>query len=117
MSELKNKALNAIQRASRTRSNIRGTKDRPRLSVNISNKNISAQIINDEDGTTLVATSTIGVKATGTMTEKAAAVGAEIAKNAKTKKIKLVAFDRGSKKYHGRIKALADAARENGLEF
>ncbi len=117
MSEQTRKVSNSAQRAVRTRSNLHGTADRPRLSVNVSNKHITAQIINDDEGKTLVASNTISIKSNGNLTEKAALLGAEIAKKAKANKIKRVVFDRGSKQYHGRIKALADAARENGLEF
>jgi len=79
---------------------------------------INVQIIDDSTHQTLVALTTVGQKAAkGTMTEKAEWIGGEIAKKAKTVKIKKVAFDRGDKKYHGRIKALADAARAGGLEF
>jgi len=92
--------------------------DRPRLSVHVSNLHVSAQIINDETHATLAAISTVGQKtATGTMTDKATWVGTEIAKKAKAAKISKVVFDRRSKLYHGRVKALADAARNAGLEF
>lgn len=117
MSEQTKKVSNAAQRAIRTRAAIHGTADRPRLSVHISNKHISAQIINDEESKTIVSATTVGSKAKGSLTEKATLLGAEIAKKAKASKISLVVFDRGSKQYHGRIKAVADAARENGLEF
>jgi large subunit ribosomal protein L18 len=117
MSERKIKAQNASRRAARTRATILGTAERPRLSVNISNMHVSAQIINDEEHVTLVAATTVGSKASGTMIEKASVVGKNIATLAKKKNITKVVFDRGSKQYHGRVKALADAARENGLEF
>jgi large subunit ribosomal protein L18 len=117
MSEQTRKVSNSAQRATRTRANIHGTSERPRLTVHVSNKHLSAQIINDDDSKTLVATTTVGLKSQGTLTEKATLLGVEIAKKAKAKKITRVVFDRGSKQYHGRIKALADAARENGLEF
>jgi large subunit ribosomal protein L18 len=87
------------------------------LSVTISNRHISAQIIDDSKHITIAGITTAGSKATGTMTEKAAWAGSEIAKKAKAKKLKAVAFDRGSRIYHGRVKALADAARKEGLEF
>lgn len=111
--------LNAnSRRQHRVRASLTTSADRPRLSVNISNSHITAQIIDDTKSTTLAYVSTVGnKKATGTMTEKAAIVGAEIAKKAKSAKVKSVTFDRGSKLYHGRIKALADAARQEGLEF
>jgi large subunit ribosomal protein L18 len=117
MGEQKNKVKNIIQRSKRTRSNIHGTEQRPRLSVSISNKHVSAQIINDDTGTTLAHVTTVNSKHVGTMIEKSKLIGVEIAKKAKAKKINKVSFDRGAKQYHGRIKSLADSARENGLEF
>lgn len=118
MSRLDKKQKNLVLRAHRTRARVQGTTTRPRLSVHITNMHVSAQIIDDSIHTTLVAASTVGDKsAKGTMTEKAMLVGAKIAELAKAKKIKTVVFDRGAKKYHGRVKALADAAREKGLEF
>ena len=117
MDKLAHKLHNRSQRAHRVRATVSGTIERPRLSVHISNLHVSAQVINDQTSTTLVAVSTVGSKATGTMTEKAVWVGAEVAKRAKAAKVNKVVFDRAGKLYHGRIKALADAARENGLEF
>ena len=118
MNRLEQKRSTSLRRAYRVRSRMHGTAERPRLSVFISNTHISAQIINDDTSKTLVASTTVGQKkATGTMTERAAWVGSEIAKKAKAAKITTVVFDRGTKQYHGRIKALADAAREGGLEF
>ena len=118
MDKLKHKLHNRAQRKNRVRSTVSGTATRPRLTVHISNLHVSAQIINDDTGSTLLAISTVGQKsATGTLTEKAAWAGAEIAKKAKTAKVAKVVFDRNGKIYHGRVKALADAARENGLEF
>lgn len=118
MSNLSHKLHNRAQRAGRVRSTVSGTAVRPRLSVHVSNLHVSAQIINDESHTTLAAVSTVGKKAaTGTMTEKAAWVGTEIATKAKAVKVKQVVFDRQGKLYHGRVKALAEAARNAGLEF
>ncbi len=117
MSEQTQKRVNRRMRATRTRSTIHGTAEKPRLSVFISNQHITAQLINDDDSKTIASATTVGSKATGTMTEKAAKVGADIAKAGKAKKVTHVAFDRGNKKYHGRLKALADAARKEGLEF
>jgi large subunit ribosomal protein L18 len=117
MNRLVSKARNSLRRANRVRTVVRGTADRPRLSVHVSNRHISAQIIDDSTGKTIVSASTITLKATGTMTEKATAVGKEVATKAKANKIKAVAFDRGPRLYHGRVKALADAARQEGLEF
>ena len=117
MNRLISKAKNSFRRANRVRTSVRGTTERPRLSVHISNRHISAQIIDDTLHKTIVGTTTVGLKTTGTMTEQAILVGQDIAKKAKAKKIKTVAFDRGPKLYHGRVKALADAARKEGLEF
>jgi large subunit ribosomal protein L18 len=118
MNNLAHKLHNRAQRKNRIRSVISGTTERPRLSIHVSNLHITAQVVDDTTGKTLAAVSTVGQKAaTGTMTEKAAWVGTEIAKKAKTAKVKAVVFDRGGKIYHGRVKALADAARNGGLEF
>lgn len=109
---------NRSQRAGRVRARVSGTAERPRLSIRISNRHIVAQIIDDTAGTTLAYVSTVGQKDTkGTMVERAAKVGELIAKQAKTAKVETVVFDRGSKLYHGRVAALADAARKSGLEF
>jgi large subunit ribosomal protein L18 len=117
MSELHKKSQNAQQRSKRTRSNLRGTTQRPRLSVNISNSHISAQIINDDEGKTLVYSTTSGRNLKTSMSEQAEFIGADIAKKAKAKKITKVVFDRGNKQYHGRVKLLAESARNEGLEF
>lgn len=109
--------MNSVFRAKRTRAKIHGTAERPRLSVHISNQHITAQIIDDNKSATLVYATTIGSKLTGNKTEKAAAIGKEIAEKAKKAKIKTVVFDRGAKLYAGRLSALADAARKEGLEF
>jgi large subunit ribosomal protein L18 len=110
-------AKNRSQRANRVRATVSGTADRPRLSVHISNRHIIAQVINDEAGKTLAYAASSGQKLDGTMTERAAAIGNQIAKQAKTAKVKKVVLDRGSKLYHGRVAALADAARKEGLEL
>lgn len=102
-------------RHERIRKNISGTKDVPRLNVYRSNKNIFASLIDDENGVTLATASSLDMK--GNNTEVASAVGKAIALKAKDLKIKEVVFDRGGYLYHGRVEALADAARENGLEF
>ena len=109
--------MNKINRAKRTRAKIHGTADRPRLTVHFSNQHITAQIIDDDKKATLAYATTVGAKATGTKTEKAAKIGADIAKKAKIAKISKVVFDRGSKIYAGRMSALAEAARKEGLEF
>lgn len=118
MSGLAHKLKNRALRKNRIRATVSGTPERPRLSVYISNTNVSAQLIDDTTHKTIAAVTSAGNKtATGTMTEKAAWAGAEIAAAAKKAKVSKVVFDRSGKKYHGRIKALADAAREKGLEF
>ncbi len=117
MNRLISKAKNSLRRSNRVRTTVQGTSDRPRLSVYISNKYVSAQIIDDSTHKTLVSATSVGQKSAGTKTEQAIFVGTEVAKQAKVKKIKAVAFDRGPKLYHGRVKALADAARKEGLEF
>lgn len=106
------------KRHKRVRANISGTAECPRLNVFRSNKNIYAQVIDDVAGVTLVSASALDKDITGgTKVEQAAAVGALIAKKATEKGIKEVVFDRGGYLYHGRVAALAEAARENGLEF
>ncbi|OYX43114.1 50S ribosomal protein L18 [Candidatus Saccharibacteria bacterium 32-49-12] len=117
MARLTGKLLNRALRSARVRAKIVGTAERPRLSVTISNKHVHAQLINDETGSTLASSTTVGTKQTGTMTELAAFVGADIAKKAKKKKITAVVFDRNGRQYAKRLAALADAARKEGLEF
>lgn len=117
MNRIQHTTQNLARRKARIRKSVKGTADRPRLSVFVSNTHISAQIINDETHATLVSATTIGTKAKGTMTEKAAVVGEDIAKKAKAAKITKVVFDRNGRLFHGRVKALADKAREGGLEF
>ncbi|MBQ3309454.1 50S ribosomal protein L18 [Candidatus Saccharibacteria bacterium] len=109
--------MKAEYRANRTRAKIHGTSDRPRLTVHISNLHITAQVVDDDKKVTLAYATTVGSKISGTKTEKAAAIGKEIAEKAKKAKVKTVVFDRGSKLYSGRMSALADAARKEGLEF
>ena len=117
MADLAKKLLNKTLRKNRVRSKITGTAERPRLTVTISNKHISAQIIDDVKQHTLAASTTVGAKQTGTMTEQAAFVGVDIAKKAKKAKVTAVVFDRNGRQYAGRLSALADAARKEGLEF
>jgi len=103
----------------RLRANVKGSKERPRLSVYRSLKHIYAQIIDDEKQETLIAASDFEIKKDKKMTKKEIAekVGELVAKKAKERGIKKVVFDRGGFKYHGRIKALSEKARESGLEF
>lgn len=117
MTNLAKKLLNRNLRAARVRAKVQGTAERPRLTVTISNKHVSAQIIDDVAQKTLVAATTVGTKQTGTMTEQAAFVGADIAKKAKKAKITTIVFDRNGRQYAQRLAALADAVRKEGLEF
>lgn len=111
------KKQNLALRKGRVRAKISGTAERPRLTVTISNLHVSAQIIDDVAQKTLVSATTVGSKAKGTKTELAAKIGAEIAKKAKKAKINTAVFDRNGRQYAGRLHALADAARKEGLEF
>lgn len=108
------------KRHAKIRTQISGTNEIPRLNVFRSNSNIFAQIIDDQKGVTLVSASSIDKElklANGGNIESAVKVGELLAKRAKKAKIKAVKFDRGGYLFHGRVKALADAARKNGLEF
>lgn len=111
------KKQNLALRKGRVRAKISGTSERPRLTVSISNLHVSAQIIDDIAQKTIVSATTVGSKAKGSKTELAAKIGAEIAKKAKKAKINTVVFDRNGRQYAGRLHALADAARKEGLEF
>ena len=117
MADLQKKLLNKRLRKNRVRARVNGTADRPRLTVFISNKHVSAQIIDDTKGITIVSATTVGTKLAGSMVELAAKVGSDIAKKAKKAKINAVVFDRNGRQYAGRLSALADAARKEGLEF
>jgi len=101
----------------RVRAKVVGTKDKPRLSVFRSNKHIFLQLIDDRSGKTLVSESDLKLKKKTTKTEIAREVGKKLAESAKLKKIKNVVFDRGGYKYHGRIKAAAEGAKEGGLKL
>ena len=107
-----------IKRHTRLRKKISGTPECPRLSVFRSNAHIHAQVIDDVNGVTLASASSVSLKlANGGNKEAAVAVGKAVAEAALAKNVKKVVFDRGGYVYHGRIAALADAAREAGLEF
>ena len=107
-----------IRRHKRVRAKISGTTECPRLNVFSSNKHIHTQIIDDVNGVTLVACSSLDLKLeNGSNLDAAKAVGAEIGKRALAKNIVKVVFDRGGYIYHGRVKALAESAREAGLKF
>ncbi len=115
MSNLEKKLLNKTLRKNRVRAKVHGTAERPRLTVTISNIHVSAQVIDDETGRTLASSTTVGGKATGTISERAAGIGSDIAKKATKAGIKAVVFDRNGRRYAGRLKALADSVREEGI--
>ncbi len=117
MIKKESKNVARLRRHARVRKTISGTEEMPRLNVFRSNKEIYAQVIDDVKGVTLVSSSSKNLKVNGGNTEGATAVGKDIAEKCKNKKIEKVVFDRGGYLYHGRVKALAEAARENGLEF
>jgi large subunit ribosomal protein L18 len=105
------------RRKRRIRKRIEGTTERPRLRVSRSTKHIYAQIIDDTTGATLASSSSVALKIAGGNVDAAKQVGKSLAERAKEQNIEQVAFDRGGRLYHGRVKALADAARETGLQF
>jgi large subunit ribosomal protein L18 len=106
------------RRHRRVRGKVSGTAERPRLVVFRSNRGIEAQLVDDVEGKTLAAASWLALKGfTGDKTEQAAEVGKLLARNAKKAGIEAAVFDRGGYLYHGRVKALADGAREGGLSF
>lgn len=122
MTLIKKKRMSHLRRRKRVRQKISGTGDRPRLSVFRSLKHIYAQLIDDELGVTLAEASTLSPELKETVTngsnvEAAQRVGALIAQKAKQQEIEVAIFDRGGHLYHGRIRALAEAAREEGLKF
>lgn len=123
MISIKDKREDRLKRKKRVRKKIKGTPERPRLTVFKTATHIYAQIIEDSVGRTLVATSTISkdlkskTKGISGNTKGAILVGESIGKKGRKKLIKKVVFDRNGFLYHGRVKALADAARENGLKF
>ena len=105
------------RRARRIRKRLSGTAERPRVSVFRSLNHIYAQVVDDDTGRTLAASSSVMLKIPGGNIEGAKAVGKALAEQAREKAIVRVCFDRGGRQFHGRVKALADAAREAGLEF
>ena len=118
----KNRSEARVKRHGRVRINVQGTQQRPRLSVFRSLSEIYAQVIDDKAGHTIVSASSIDQELRATMkglkkSEQAKMVGKTLAERAKDKGVQTVVFDRGGFKYSGRVKALADGAREGGLEF
>ncbi len=116
---MKTAQVQRIKRRRRVRKKILGTPGKPRLAVFRSNRHIYAQLIDDTTGRTLASASSVesGVRAEGTVPKVAGAVGQLVAERAIEKGINQVVFDRGGFLYHGRVKSLADGAREGGLEF
>jgi len=117
MNRIKHKRLVRARRRTGIRKRVYGTTDRPRLSVYRSLKHIYAQVIDDETGRTLASASTNAAEDKGGNVDAATQVGKQIADAAKAAGITAVRFDRNGYKYHGRVKALAEAAREGGLKF
>lgn len=117
MDSTKKKLIKRAIRHNRVRAKIAGSSTRPRLSVFRANRHIYAQLIDDSKGVTLATASSKGVKAKDNKTSAASVVGKAIAEKAIAKNISTVVFDRGGFAYHGRVKALAEAAREAGLKF
>ena len=108
---------NRLKRHKRIRKSITGTQEKPRLSVFRSSKHIQIQLINDESNSTILGMSTVSLKETSTKSDKAKALGKKFAEALKDKKVESIVFDRGGYKYHGRVKAVADGLRENGIKF
>jgi large subunit ribosomal protein L18 len=106
-----------VHRHFRLRKKVRGTESRPRLVVTRSARHLYAQVVDDSRGVTLASASTYKLRADGDKTAQARAVGELLAERARAAGIGAVVFDRGGNKYHGRVAALADAARASGLEF
>ncbi|MBI2415715.1 MAG: 50S ribosomal protein L18 [Candidatus Kerfeldbacteria bacterium] len=117
MDRIIKKRANYQRRKQRVRARVTGTASRPRLAVYRSVKRIYCQLIDDVAGVTVAATSDVALKATGTKSQRAKAVGKKIAELAQAKGVKQIVFDRAGRLYHGRVKAIADGAREAGLEF
>ena len=117
MGQKSHKAALLERRKRRVRKDVSGTAERPRLTVFRSARHIYAQVIDDSSGKTLASASSIALKISGANIEGAEKVGAELAEKAKSQSIEQVAFDRNGRRFHGRVKALADAARKGGIKF
>ncbi|MDD5099147.1 MAG: 50S ribosomal protein L18 [Candidatus Colwellbacteria bacterium] len=117
MNKIKALNKNKERRAKRTRAKLFGTNERPRLSIYRSNRYIVAQAIDDENGKTVFAGSTREIKEKGTKTEKSVSLGNLMAEKAKKAGIEKMVFDRGSYRYHGRVKAVAESLRNSGIKI
>jgi large subunit ribosomal protein L18 len=116
MSKLSLKKMAVTLRKNRVRAKVIGTSERPRLTVTFSNLHVSAQVVDDSTGTTLLAATTVGTKTKGTLTEKAAFIGKAVGDKAKKAKISKLVLDRNGRRYGPRLSALADALRQEGVE-
>jgi len=117
MGKINDKLIRLQRRKRHVRKGVYGTPERPRLSVYRSLKHIHAQVIDDTTGKTLCSASSASLKIAGGNVEAAKAVGKALAENAKAASVDKVVFDRNGRRYHGRVKALAEAAREGGLQL
>jgi large subunit ribosomal protein L18 len=117
MEAAKARRASRLRRHARVRKRVSGTPERPRLCVFRSNRHIYAQLVDDVNGRTLAAAGSLKATGAGDKTAVARQVGADLATRAKAAGISTVVFDRSGYKFHGRVKALADAAREGGLDF
>ena len=117
MAKKSHKTVLLVRRRRRVRKDVTGTSARPRLSVYRSLKHIYAQVVDDTSGRTLAASSSVALKISGSTVGAASEVGRALGETAKANGITQVGFDRGGRLYHGRVKALADAVREAGLQF
>lgn len=117
MSKINHFSTLAEKKQKRVRKKLHGTEARPRITVNRSNKHISLQVINDDTEKTLIGVTDMGKKTElkGTKTEKTVQLAEKLAKELKSKKVTALVFDRGSYRYHGRVKAVAETLRENGI--
>jgi large subunit ribosomal protein L18 len=115
MTKINHNKTKAEKRTRRVRAKVRGTAERPRLNVFRSNKNISLQVINDEAGKTIAAASSLTEKVKGNKTEQAREIAKILVTKLKTAKVTKLVFDRGGYKYHGRVRAVAEAMREAGM--
>ena len=110
------KKVNLSLRKGRVRSKVSGSAERPRLSIRVSNRHLHCQVIDDQKGLTLVSASTVGLQSDKPLTEQASKLGSDLVTKLNKVKISKLVIDRNGKKYHGRIKALAEALRKEGIE-
>lgn len=116
MKQTQKQLLRRVRRVRRVRAKLHGTAERPRVTVKRSNQHIYLQAINDDQGVTVASSSDVQTKAKGTKTERSIVAAQDLASKLKTAKVSKVTFDRGAYKYHGRVKAAAEALRAEGIE-